>query len=391
MQPGDARYRRRLVVFVISGLLLGALYLNSPSPDALKRAGSNAATPVHVAHVRRVFVPGELRVSGVLLPVNQVEVVSRLAGKVAEVRVKAGDFVSSGAVVAVVHSSHLARRIGGLETAITAARQDLQRREEQSTEGQRRLTKTRELVQRDLIAWRELEQSERAAETARAQADLARAHVAQQEAMLAQIYALQKLTQISAPSSGVIGRRLVEPGAVIDEGGAILTLINLETLKLTGKISGGEAGELRRGMKAQVSSPSLPGVIAEGKIVGFGPRANDVEAFFDVEIHVENRQRAFRPGTAIEAQIRLGWQKEHLLVPRSAVMTESNNSYVYKAVAGRVLRQHVVLGPWQGEEFVVVEGLDAGDTVIVDRQKNLENGSRVRTLDDKTGPLSGEQ
>jgi hypothetical protein len=50
-----------------------------------------------------------------------------------------------------------------------------------------------------------------------------------------------------------------------------------------------------------------------------------------------------------------------------------------------------VLGPWQGEEFVVVEGLDAGDTVIVDRQKNLENGSRVRTLDDKTGPLSGEQ
>ncbi|MGH7793713.1 MAG: efflux RND transporter periplasmic adaptor subunit [Candidatus Binatia bacterium] len=380
------KYRPWLISPVVIGSFLGAVYLmNFPAPDEAVRSVPEAETTVRVARVRRVSVPLEITVSGELRPVSQTQIVSRLAGKVAEIRVKAGDSVAAGAIVAVIHSSDLNQRIQRLEAAVAGARQDLQLREEQSVEAEKHLTKNRELLRRDLIARRDLEHIEIAAETARAQADLARAHLAQQEAMLAQIRALQELTQLSAPSSGMVSHRLVEPGALIGEGKAILTVVNVETLKLMAKVPVDEAGDLRREMKAQVSAPALPGKISKGKVTRFGPRTEGPEGLLVVEIQVENRERFFRPGMTVEARIDLAKQHDHLVIPRSAVRSENKDNYVYKIADERALRQRVVLGPKQGEEFVIVQGLKEGEAVIVDHQGTVEPGSRVRVLDESIG------
>ena len=67
------------------------------------------------------------------------------------------------------------------------------------------VAENRDLFARDLIARRDVEQSEMIAETVRARAELARAHLAQREAMLAQVRALQNLTRLTAPISGEVG------------------------------------------------------------------------------------------------------------------------------------------------------------------------------------------
>jgi membrane fusion protein (multidrug efflux system) len=342
---------------------------------------------VRVARVRHVSTPVQVKVSGELLPVSVTDVVSRLAGKVTEVRFKVGEFVSAGTVVGVIHASDLGQRMSGLEKAATVAQQDLRLKEEQAAEAKERLTKNRELMRRDLIARRDLEQIETAAKTASAQVDLARAHLASQRAMLAQMQALQSLTRLAAPTSGVISRLLVEPGAAIDEGGAILTLISLETLKFAAKISGSEAGDLRRGMKARVFSPASPGVVSAGKVFHSQQRTNDAQGVFDVEIHIDNRQRVFRPGMAVEALIELGRRKEYLLVPRSAIVrSENNNPFVYKAVDGRVSRQNVVLGPEQGDEVAILHGLEQGATIVVDDVTKLKAGKRILALEEEQEP-----
>jgi RND family efflux transporter MFP subunit len=381
------KYLARLVPALAIGLVGGAFYLlNSPSREGSAGSSADQEMAVRVAQVQRVSIPVEMRLSGQLQPIDQAEIVSRLAGKVTEVRFKVGDFVPSGAIVATIRANDLDQRIARIEGNIASAQQELRSREDQLAQAEKRLAQDREFFQRDLIARRDVEQAEIAAETARAQAELAQAHVAQQEAMLAQLRALQNLTRLSAPISGQVSRRLVETGAVVGEGTAIIAVANLDTLKLNASVSGAVVSGLRPGLDVQITTPALPGVISKGKIIRFEPqKKSGVGSIGEVEIQVSNQQRKLLPGMLVEASLDLNSDEKILLVPRSAVASENQVDYVYKVAAGRATRQQVVLGWERGEEVTVVQGLKEGESIAVDITK-IPPGARVRALNVQLTP-----
>ena len=126
MPPGATKHLSRLALILVIGLLGGAFYVLSSDPaDKNAGSGANLEVPVRVAQARRISWPIKLKLSGTPLPVNQAEVVSRLAGKVTEVRFKVGDFVRAGAIVATIRTGDLDQRIAGLEAGVASARHDL--------------------------------------------------------------------------------------------------------------------------------------------------------------------------------------------------------------------------------------------------------------------------
>lgn len=377
MPSGATKYLSRLALFLVIGLLGGAFYLlNSDPADKNAGSGANVEIPVRVAQVR-ISRPLKLKLAGTLLPVNRVEVVSRLAGKVIAVRFKVGDFVRAGAVVATIRAGDLDQRIAGLEAGVASAKHDLGTGEDALAEAERRLAKDREFLRRDLIARRDVAQSETVVETARAYSALIRAQLAQQEAMLAQVRALQSLTRLPAPVSGEVGAVLIAPGAAVSEGSAVVSLVNLDTLKLVAKISDSALSGLRPGMKFQVSSPALPGIIAVGEVIRLGPWKNGMEKTREVEMHVNNRQKKFRLGMYVEGAIDLDAEEDALLIPRSAVLSENESHHIYKVSDGHAVRQQIVLGAPRGEEITVAQGVEAGDAIIADL-KMVSPGTRVR-------------
>ena len=120
------------------------------------------------------------------MPVNEVHTVSRLAGRITELRFKVGDSVRAGAVVATIHAGDIAQRQNELEAALRAARKDLSAKESQRASAEKFAEQQSELFKQDLIARQDVEQAQVALQTLRAEAELAGAHLAQQEAMLAQ-------------------------------------------------------------------------------------------------------------------------------------------------------------------------------------------------------------
>jgi len=375
-------------VLAMGSALIGAVfYLHSRSERKTAESSANMEIPVRVAQVKRTTLPLTARLTGELLPLTKTDVVSRLAGKVTEVRFKVGDFVPAGTIVATIHASGLEQRLAGLDTSINAAKQDLREREAELTDAENRLAKNRNLLGRDLIARRDVEQSETTAETVRARAELARAQLAQREAMLAQVRALQDLTRLAAPISGEVGSVSIKPGAAVAEGGAILSIVGLATLKLVVKISG--ARLLRRGMKAEISAAALPGIVSRGQVVRFEP-AKDGEGKNEAEIHVDNGKRILRPGMTAEVSINLEAEEEWFLVPRSAVVSENNRTYIYKLFEGQAARHEVVLGTLRGDEIAVVQGLNARDAVIVDL-KMIKPGTRVRQVRALTNEVGNER
>ncbi len=363
---------------VISALAVGSYFFDLPAGRETILAGAGQEIAVRLIQVRRASLPRRIKVNGELRPGGVFDIASPLAGKVTEVRFKVGDFVNAGERVATVEADGLEQRIGARETGIRAARQELQARERELAEAETLFAAKRELLHRDLIPRRDLERAESAAATSRAQAELARARLAQQEAMLAQLRALRDLTRLVAPVSGWVSHRFVEPGAVVGEHGAIMTLGNMDTLRLIGEVSGDDAQGLRSGQIAEVSSAALRGVTAEGKVTQLEPQSGGTASSYVIEIVFANARRVFRLGMAAEAWIDLDAQGQALFIPRSAIVLENKRAAVFKFRDGRALRQEIMLGRLLGDEVEVVQGLTERDSVIVDDPKKLAPGTRVR-------------
>jgi multidrug efflux system membrane fusion protein len=363
-------------------VLLGGFFyfFKSHSWNGTAVSSADVEIPVRVARVRRISLPLKMKLTGELQPVNHTEVVSRLAGKVAEVRFKVGDFVPAGTVVATIRATDLDQRSGRIEAGVGAARADLQSREDDLAAIEKRLANEREFLRRDLIARRDVEQTDAAAQTARAQAELARAHLAQQQAMLTQIRALQSLTRLTAPISGEVGAVLIAPGAAVGEGGAIISLIGLDSLKLIARVSGADLPGLRPGAKARISNSSLPGKVLEGEIVRLTPQSSESDPAIEVEVHMNNRKKYLRPVMPVEASIDRGAMEDFLLIPRSAVSSQNKSSYVYKVTDNRAVRHKIVIGHERGEEVAVVQGLKQGEWVVAEYLSSVGPGTRVRPL-----------
>jgi RND family efflux transporter MFP subunit len=245
--------------------------------------------------------PLALRLIGELAALNAIDVRSTLAGRISAIRFKTGERVRANSIVAVVEPVNRMQNIGALEAALQSAQDDWTKKKEQATAIDSELARAEEWQREDLIARRDLEQTNARADLARAQLRLAQARVAQQQAMLAQRRALERHTRIVAPITGVVVYRWLDVGATVNEATAILSIADVDRLKLISRISAREATEVRAGMTALVTTSVAPGKTFFGKVVRVS-RASDTPEETEIEIEVSSNG-GLRPGTVVEATV----------------------------------------------------------------------------------------
>ncbi len=332
---------------------------------------------INVSVVRVRAKPGSVRFAGELYPMRQIDVVSRLAGRVSAVRFKVGDRVAANAVVATVESKSLTQTIATTEAALRAAQDELAVKSEQLTGAEQRLAQTRELYGQDLISRQDLEQAGSVAATAEAEVALARARVAQQQAMLAQARAVARYTRIATPMAGVVIRLWVEVGATIAASAPILTIADVDRLKLTATLSDRESDQIQEGMRVAVSDAKTPGKIFLGEVA----RVTSQTAANKTEVEIEvNSGGGLRPGVLVDATVLTNQSEQMLWVPVSALMSNSGKTYVYKIAGDRAFRQQVAIGQIQNNEANVTEGLREGELVVAAKPERLKPGTRVRAI-----------
>ena len=88
----------------------------------------------------------------------------------------------------------------------------------------------------------------------------------------------------------------------------------------------------------------------------------------------------------VAAAIDLEAEEEVILIPWSAVVAENNSNYVYKLFGGQAVRHPVVIGARSGDEIAVAQGLNAGDSIIVDLQR-VKPGTRIRPVSALANPV----
>ena len=314
--------------------------------------GDRPPVPVEVEAVTTGSMAREITVAGVLEPLRTVGVNAQLPGALTAVNVEEGDVVRAGQVLAEVDAREIAAQVRSAEAALELAR---------ST------------AERSASLWRE--RIIIAAEYERDQAALVAA-----QATLDQLRTRLGYSRVRAPMAGVITEKRVETGDVVQGQTRLFAIADVSTLVLRVQVSELDVAGVAEGRPVDVTVDAAGGARFRGRVRRVFPAADTTSRMVPVEVALPGSDRRLKPGFLARAAFQLGERSGILLVPTRAVVGPVDARAVFVVSGGTAERRPVQLGQSSGGRSEVLEGVVAGDSVVVAGVDEVRDGGRVRVV-----------
>lgn len=318
---GRASARKSLAKWLgvaVALLLVAAIVVYLAWPEG-------AAVRYELSEVRRGELTVSVTATGVLEPVNQVEVGTEISGTVEAVEADFNDRVQVGQVLARLDTDQLEARLRQSQAALALAKAAVNEAEATVLETRNRLRRARELEKKGLCSQEECDAAQAA--YARAQASLARARaqVLQAQAQVdAERTTLDKAV-IRSPIDGIVLQRQIEPGQTVAaslQTPVLFTLAeSLAQMELHVAVDEADVGQVSEGQQASFTvdaypERTYPAVITE---VRYAPQTIEGVVTYGTVLSVDNADLSLRPGMTATADIIVNEIDDALLVPNAAL------------------------------------------------------------------------
>jgi RND family efflux transporter MFP subunit len=180
---------------------------------------------------------------------------------------------------------------------------------------------------------------------------------------------------VIAPRSGVVVEKNVLPGQTVSpDSGAAMQIADLGTVWVVADLFEADASNIREGAEAQVTSPSIPDLLIEGRVEMVSSMVDPERHTVPIRVRLSNADGALRPNVFARVRFGVTHGAGAVEVPASALVTDGEHQYVYvQSKPGTFTRQEVVAGSAHDGRVPVVRGLQAGDTVVVEGAILLDN------------------
>ncbi len=171
---------------------------------------------------------------------------------------------------------------------------------------------------------------------------------------------------LSAPADAAVIEKPVVEGERFESGQTVLRLADLSTVWVVAEVPTSMMADLAVGDTAHFETPSLPGQQFEGTVDFIQPVVNTASRTLGVRVVLANERGVLRPGLFGDVQLSASPGEETVVIPRSAVIDSGLRQVVLVQVApGRFAPREVRLGRRAGERVAVLEGVQAGEDVVV--------------------------
>ncbi len=355
-------------------LALSGCAKEQPAPEIPPR-------PVQVAAAVTRDVPIYLENFGNLVSPRSVDIVSQVTGKILEVHFEEGAEVAEGDLLFSIDPREYRAALDRARAALAAAEADLKLKR-QTRE------RNRPLLARDLISRQEFDILQTQVEAAEAQVDLNRAAVEQAEVDLG-------YCSIAAPSAGVTGKRLIDPGNVVSANSDTLVRIrSMDPLYADFTLPETQVPEIRKWMgedalRVEISPSGDPSAPYPGELKLIDNLVDESTGTIACRASIPNPGRKLWPGQFVTVRLILHTQKDAVLVLASAVQLGQKGMYLFviKDDGTADLRDEIKVGLGEGDDLVIEEGVAAGELVVTAGQLGLAPGARVRIVDRDDEPV----
>lgn len=382
--------KRRLSLLGLALLLLAALAF------VLLRAGPLASVRVTVIRVTEGTFSPALFGIGTVEARRSWMIGPTVAGRVLSVKVDVGDSVKMGQLLAEMDPVDLDQRLASLEASIaravsaqaaaTAQQADAAARRELAAVNFRR---NQDLAQQNFISSGALEArlQEKVSADAAMQAAQANLQGAGQDLtrLRADRAALQQQRasmRLLAPADGVVTSRDAEAGSTVLAGQPVLRLLDPTSLWIRLRLDQGRSAGLMPGLKAQIVLRSQPQLPIAGSVVRVELLSDSVTEERIAQVSFGQLPVAVSVGEMAEVTVELPATRRAALVPGASVQRQGATTGVWRLKSGKPVFTPVRLGASSLDGQVqVLDGLKAGDEVVVYSQKTLSGESRVQVVD----------
>src|SRR5579859_4954328 len=337
---------------------------DAPKPDAAKTAdaakpatpapaaAAKPGLPVRAEPVKVSMVTDDVSAVGSLLAEESVIIRPEIDGRIVGLHFQEGQAVAAGTRLVTLDPSEY-------EAQLAAQRADLKTEEQ-------RLVRTKELHEQKFI-------SKDALDVQVGNVARLKAHVQEAESRLAK-------TVIRAPFSGIVGLRLVSPGAYVKAGADIVRLENVSSIKVDFQIPENYLSKVRPNQEIAVRVEAYPNEEFKGRVYAVEPVVDERTRTIAMRARIPNKGYKLKPGMFVRVAVTLATRPNAVIVPEQAIWPQGQDSYVYRVIDGKAALTKVVIGNRAPGSVEIVKGLAANDIVVTDGQIKLKDGAPVSVI-----------
>jgi len=368
-----------VVVLVLLALGAGRTILSRLANARVLEAGAGerSVTWVKTTTARTSDATQDVLLPGTLQGFVQAPISARSSGYLKRWTHDIGSHVEKGELLAEIESPEIDQQ---LSQAVAAREQaastlDLAKSTFTRWEGLRR---------QDVVSQQEFD--ERRSAVAQATANLAAA-----EANVQRLRQLEGFKRVVAPFAGVITRRNVDVGDLIDAGAGrpLFQLAQTDPLRVYVNVPQAYANLVRPGQKVTVTQAELRGRRFAGEVARTSASIDAATRTMQVEVILPNRDGTLLPGAYVQVSLPLGGSQV-LAVPNNALLFRGEGARVAVVDAqNRVRLKPVTIGRNLGESFEVLEGVGATDRLVLNPSDSLADGDVVTPApEERAAPAS---
>ncbi|MGA8278507.1 MAG: efflux RND transporter periplasmic adaptor subunit [Rhodanobacteraceae bacterium] len=375
-----------------AGLLIGAVLLGGCSGGGngtaqAKETPAPSAIPVEVARAQRQAVTASYSGTAALEAEGEAEIVAKTSGILQTLLTEEGQHVRKGQLLAKLDDA--------------SARNGLAQANATLRKYQAKFDRAARAVKTHLIPKDEYDQDKFDLQTQQAVVEGAQLELS--------------YTRIVAPISGVISKRMVKPGNLVQANQGVFQVVDMDPLLAVLSVPERDLNTLKAGQPVHLRVDALPGKDFEGKVARIAPVVDAASGTFRVTCEFHDSSEVLRPGMFGRIDIRYDERLDALTIPRSALIDEDGETSVYVITPGAVkpsqpeksstakaanapakksaasapvptllaTRRIVRTGYADGDRIEIRDGLKSGDRVITVGRNAVRDGAVVQVLESR--------
>ena len=372
--------RRRLIGALVTVLVVGGL-AGAVALRAAKKGSDGGDKAVattlefgasELATVEAKALPRWLPVSGTMQPVRQATVKAKVSGDVRQITIREGDAVQAGQMLVRVDTADLDARVLERQGQLQSARAQLGMAEKTNEMNQK-------LLKQNFI-------SQNASDNAESSLEVSKGNVQAAQAQLRVAQNALKDSVATAPLSGIVAKRHVQPGEKVAFDTPLVTVVDLTDMELQALVPSADIPELKPGMTVDLAVDGFADRKFTGRIERINPSTEAGTRAIFVFVGIPNPANALRGGMFATGRVALAAGAPVATLPATAVRTEAGVSYVWTIQDGKLAKRTVLIGRRDDDlgRVEVKTALPANVKVLAAKFDNLKEGAPVlvRASDD---------